>query len=234
MRPAAALVLSLTLCVDLSPVLAAEPAQAATPALAPDVTPLLQDHRLGVSIQAIALPATFPKDLVSGLTNTLLIHVTLLSGSRSLAQKTAEIAMKYDLWDETFTVTTKVEGAVLAVQPHATRQQVDALVADIRLPQLFPLSVVPPDDTTVLRAELLLNPIERERIEAIKKWVAENSTYTPADTPGYSDKRVGSSHSNAIFNRIFEQYAHGADVAAAWRESLSSKPFKIGELLDER
>jgi hypothetical protein len=224
MRPACALSLWLALGLAL----------AAKPALAADVTPLIQDHQLGVSIQAFTLPATFPKDLVSGLTNTLLIHVTLLSGSRPLAQRTAEIAVKYDLWDETFTWTTKVEGTVVAVQPHATRQQVDALVADIRLPQLFPLSAVPPDDTPVLRAELLLNPIERERIEAIKKWVAENSTYTPADTPGYNDKRVASSRSNAIFNRIFEQYAHGADVAAAWRESSSSKPFKIGELLDER
>jgi hypothetical protein len=81
---------------------------------------------------------------------------------------------------------------------------------------------------------MLLNPIERERIDAIKKWVAENSTYTPADTTGFSDKRVGSSHSNAIFNKIFEQYAHGADVAATWKESFSSKPFRIGDVGDER
>jgi hypothetical protein len=82
--------------------------------------------------------------------------------------------------------------------------------------------------------EILLNPVERERIEAIKKWVAENSTYTPADTTGFSDKRVGSSRSNEIFNKIFEQYAGGAKVVAAWKESAFSKPFKIGGPTDER
>jgi hypothetical protein len=51
---------------------------------------------------------------------------------------------------------------------------------------------------------------------------------------GFSDKRVGSARSNAIFNRIFEQYARGADVAAIWKESLSSTPFKIQEVSDER
>jgi hypothetical protein len=77
---------------------------------------------------------------------------------------------------------------------------------------------------------MLLNPIERERLEAIKKWVIENNTSIPADTSGFSDKRVGSSRSNEVFNKIFEQYAQGADVAASWKESLSSSPFKIPEL----
>jgi hypothetical protein len=203
---------------------------AAKPALGADVTPFVQDHQLGVSIQALALPATFPKDLVSGLTNTFLIHVALVADSRPLGQKTAEVAVRYDLWDETFTWTTKIEGTVVTVQPHMTRQQIDALIADLRLPHLFALNEVPPNETALLRVELLLNPIERERIEAIKKWVAKNSTYTPSDAPGYSDKRVGGSRSNAIFNRIFGQYAGGADVAATWRESLSSRPFKIGEV----
>ena len=31
--------------------------------------------------------------------------------------------------------------------------------------------------------------------------------------------------SNAIFNRIFEQYADGSDVAAAWRAAVDEPPF---------
>ena len=90
-------------------------------------------------------------------------------------------------------------------------------------------SEVPKDGTATLRVEMLLNPIERERLEAIKKWVIENNISIPADTSGFSDKRVGNSRSNEVFNKIFEQYARGAEVAAAWTESLSSKPFKISE-----
>jgi hypothetical protein len=201
---------------------------------AAELTPVLRDHQLGVAIHAIALPPTLPKDLVSGLTNTLLIHVGLFSGSEPVDQKTAEIAIQYDLWDEKFKLTMTVNGTVVAIRPHSTRLEIDAFLADIRLPDLFSESEVPRDRNASLRVEMLLNPIERERIEAVEKWVADNSTYTPADTPGFSDKRVGSARSNAIFNRIFEQYARGADVAAIWKESLSSKPFKIQEVSDER
>jgi hypothetical protein len=209
-------------------------ALAGNTAAAAELTPVLRDHQLGVAIHAIALPPTLPKDLVSGLTNTLLIHVGLFSGSEPVDQKTAEIAIQYDLWDETFQLTLTVNGTVVTIRPHSTRLEIDAFLADIRLPDLFSESEVPRDRNATLRVEMLLNPIERERIEAVKKWVADNSTYTPADTPGFSDKRVGSARSNAIFNRIFEQYTRGADVAAIWKESLSSKPFKIQEVSDER
>jgi hypothetical protein len=206
-------------------------AKAAAPA---ELTPIARSHKLGAAIRDIVLPATFPKDLVSGLTNTLLVHVTLFSDSQMLDQRTVVVAMKYDLWDETFALTVTIDGKVISSTTHATRQQIDALLADLELPDLFPASDVPKDRNAVLHVEMLLNPIERERIEAIKKWVAENSTYTPADTTGFSDKRVGSARSNEIFNKIFEQYAGGAKLVAAWKESLSSKPFKLGGLSDER
>jgi hypothetical protein len=207
---------------------------AAKTTVAAELAPIVRESKLGVDIKGIALPETFPKDLVSGLTNTFLVHVALFSDSQRLDQTIAAIAIKYDLWDETFALTVTIHGAVISVQARSTKQQIDAFLADIQLPDLFATSEVPKDRTATLQAEMLLNPIERERIEAIKKWVAQNSTYTPADTTGFGDKRVSSSRSNAIFNKIFEQYARGADVAATWRESLTSKPFKIAETGDER
>jgi hypothetical protein len=206
-------------------------AKTAAPA---ELTPVVREHKLGVDIRGIALPATFPKDLVSGLTNTLLIRVSLFSDSQRLDQKTATIAIKYDLWDETFTLNVTINDAVVSVRNRLTKQQIDVFLADLQMPDLFAESEVPKDRSVTLRLEMLLNPIERERLEAIKKWVSENSTYTPADTSGFSDKRVGASRSNEIFNKIFEQYARGADVAASWKESLSSRPFKIGEVGVER
>ena len=205
-----------------------------TRAIPAEVTPVSTDHGLGAAIRAIALPPTLPKDLISGLTNTLLIHVTLLSQSEQVDQKTVETAIRYDLWEETFKLTLSVDNVVTVVRPSSTRAEIDAFLSDIRLPDLFPAVELRRDQIATLRVEMLLNPIERERIDAIKKWVADNSTYTPADTPGFTDKRVGSARSNAIFNKIFEQYAHGSDTVAVWKASLSSKPFKIGEVRDDR
>jgi hypothetical protein len=220
MRRPVALVLMLTIAAKTS--------------VAAELIPVVRDHNLGVAIRAVALPTTFPKDLVSGLTNKLLIHVSLFSGGRQVDRKNAEISIKYDLWDETFKLTMTVNEAVVDVRSNLTREAVEAFLADIRIPDLFAAGEIREDGVAALRVEMLLNPIERERIEAIQQWVSENSTYTPADTPGFGDKRVGSSRSNAIFNRIFEQYAHGADTAATWKESVSSKPFKIEEVGDER
>ena len=205
-------------------------ATAVRPAAPAELTAVAREHTLGVHISGIAWPATFTKDLVSGLTNTLLIHAVLFSDSRQLDQKTAVIAIKYDLWEETFALTVTVNGTVILARTDQMQAQVDAFLANLELTELFAVSEAPKDKSATLQVELLLNPIERERLEAIKKWVIENNASIPADTSGFSDKRVGNSRSNEVFNKIFEQYAQGADVAAAWRVSLSSKPFKIPEV----
>jgi len=205
-----------------------------TQVVAAELTPYLKDQRLGVVIKAIGLPETFPKDLVSGLTNKLLIRVSLVSQSKLVDQTTAEISMKYDLWDETFAVTSTVNGVVIDTRTCKALMEVQTLLTELRLPGLFARADVPGADRVVIRAEILLNPIERERLAAIRRWVAQNSTYTPSDTDGFgSEKGLGNSRSNAIFNRIFEQYSQGMDLAAAWKETVSSEPFKIGEIRGE-
>jgi hypothetical protein len=208
-------------------VLLALTAKLAVPA---ELTPVVRERGIGMHIAGIAWPETFTKDLVSGLTNTLLIHVALFSESKQLDQKTAVIAIKYDLWEETFALTVKVNETVILARNDERRPQIEAFLANLELPDLFAASEVPNNGTATLRVEMLLNPIERERLEAIKKWVVENNTSIPADTSGFSDKRVGNSRSNEVFNKIFEQYAQGADVAATWKESLSSKVFKFSEV----
>jgi hypothetical protein len=201
----------------------------ATTAVPAELTPLVREHTIGVHIGGIAWPAALTKDLVSGLTNTLLIHVALLSESKQLDQKTAVIAIKYDLWEETFALTVTLNGAVISAGTKQTPPQIEAFLANLELPALFLANEVPTGRAATLRVEMLLNPIDRERLQAIKKWVLENNTSIPADTTGFSDKRVGNSRSNEVFNKIFEQYAQGADVAATWKESLASKPFKVSE-----
>jgi len=207
---------------------------ASTHAVAAELTPYIKDQRLGVVVRSIGLPETFPKDLLSGLTNKLLIRISLVSESKLLDQTSAEIAMKYDLWDESFAVTKTVNGIVIETRTCKTLLEVQALLAELHVPGLFARAAVPGADRVVVRAELLLNPIERERLAALRRWVAENSTYTPSDTDGFgSEKGSANPRSNAIFNRIFDQYSHGIDLVAGWKEVVSSEPFKIGEIAGE-
>jgi hypothetical protein len=201
----------------------------AKPAASAELTPVMRERTIGIHMTGIAWPSTLTKDLVSGLTNTLLIHVSLFAQSRQLDQRTALVAIKYDLWGEAYALTVSVDGKVISTRTDETQQQIDAFLANLELPDLFAASQVPKEGTATLKVQMLLNPIERERLEAIKKWVIENNTSIPADTSGFSEKRIGNLRSNDVFNRIFEQFSEGADSAAAWKESLSSKTFSISE-----
>jgi hypothetical protein len=97
------------------------------------------------------------------------------------------------------------------------------LLGALPLPRLFDAATLPGASDLTLRVEVLLNPIDREKMRMIRKWVAQNSTPEVGGDQGLS-------MSNAIFNRIFEQYADGSDVAAAWRVTVVSAPFRLERL----
>jgi hypothetical protein len=177
------------------------------PAMAAEVTPLPGASDLGVRIEALQYPANLPKELTSGLTSRLFVRVSLLDGGTVLQQHAAELAIRYDLWDETFTVTSTLEGRTIGTRVLPDLGQTTAFLAVVELPHVFVTQPLPPNRDLVIRAELLLNPIDREKLGIIRKWVAQNST------PQVGTDSAGTA-SNAIFNRIFEQYADGSQLAA--------------------
>ena len=194
-------------------------------ARAAELSPFLENGALGARIRDLPFPKDLPKDLTSGLTRRVLVRVELLTPSRAPSRRAIEITVKYDLWDETFRFTLAVEERVVSVETHASLDAVLAQLNDARLPSLFPVAGLAPDVTHTLRAEVLLNPIDGERMEEIRKWVAQNSTYAPGRAGG-PETNSSAATPNALFNRIFEQYTAEAG-AAAWRETLVSKPFNL-------
>jgi hypothetical protein len=192
-------------------------------ATAAELTHLLDDGRIGVRIRSLSLPESLRKELRSGLTNRLLLRVTLLDGAQVQATANVAIALKYDLWDERFTVEQLVND--VAAQPAELKSVDDAMLwlGDLQLRRLFVRT--PASRSLVLRVEALLNPIERERMERIREWVKENSSYVPLE--GGARSTTAESSSNAVFNKIFEEYAAGRDYASTWRQELASSPFTV-------
>jgi hypothetical protein len=207
-----------------------------TRASAAQVLPVLENQYAGVTLHELPLPDTLRKDLKSGLTNRLVIRVLMLEQSRQVAQQVAEMAVKYDLWDETFRLTVTVAGTAISAQTLSSLDEVMSRLKDVRLPNLFATSGLDEDHPLVLKVDLLLNPIEKERMEQIRKWVAENATPTTPVDPDRpaSTAPLGHAASDAIFNKIFEQYAAGADVASVWHLALVSQPFTLKELAHVR
>jgi hypothetical protein len=199
---------------------------AASTVEAAEVSPTLADGKLGMRVNDLAFPATLPKELGSGLTNRLYVRVSLMDARQLVEQRVVELAIRYDLWDERFIVNT-INGASIETRTVADAAGMNALLAALPLPTVFDEAAVPRARELVLRAESLLNPIGREKLRMIRKWVAQNSTPDVG-----ADQAV--SVTNGIFNRIFEQYADGTDIAAVWREVAESKPFRIDDLANEK
>jgi hypothetical protein len=83
--------------------------------------------------------------------------------------------VRYDLWDEVFALHTLVDGATRNVRTVKSAEEAMAFLRNVRLMGLFARGAPMRAGALVLKAEVLLNPIDRERMEAIRKWVQENT-----------------------------------------------------------
>lgn len=196
-----------------------------------EVAPTVDDGRLGVALRAVSLPPTIRKDLVSGLTNRIVIRMSLLTSRQLVAQAMVGVAVKYDLWEETFTVKVDVDDRPgTAITAHNV-DEVVAMLTNLNLPHLFSADAAGAASVLQVTAELLFDPIEKARMEEIRKWVEENDRIAPPDVASLSSVLPAPrSPSARLFNRIFEQYASGGSLAATWKQTLVSKPFKMDEL----
>jgi hypothetical protein len=199
---------------------------------AAEPVPFLQRQRIGVTVTSIKLPPTLRKDLVSGLRNRILVRIILTQGSQPIAQTTVGIEVKYDLWDETFSMQTTVADS----SPQSrTYQQIDDMMAALsrlRLQGLFTPDAAWRGKPLGVSVELLFNPVAKEQMDELRRWVAENSgpTRTQAGRDVSLPAGEPASDSRAWFNRIFSQYSAGALDAAAWRDRGSSVPFKLEDM----
>jgi hypothetical protein len=190
---------------------------------AAELTHLISDLQVGARVQSLAYPESLRKDLRSGLTNRLLMRVSLLEGEQLRGSARVEISLKYDLWDELFHVELSINGVTAKVPQLRTVEEATSWLNDLSLPGLFELPASA--GTLTLKAEALLNPVERERLERIREWVKENGSYVPVE--GGARGTTSESGSNAIFNRIFEHFTSADDVAAQWRREVVSAPFSV-------
>jgi hypothetical protein len=203
-------------------------------AVAADLTPFRDGARIGAHVRNLKLPPALRRELRSGLTHRVLVRVELTADSRVLESRSAEVAVKYDLWDENFRLTVMSGTEVIANSVLTSEDQVLAFLDDVRLPQLFDIARLQASREHALKGEVLVNPVEQERLEMIRKWVAENSTPRGADSGAHTGQApVGAAVSGDLFNRIFDSYASGAAGAAALHESMQSRPFRPESLPNE-
>lgn len=213
-----------------------------TPALGAELTVAREGDSITTILRGLAFPPTLPKDLKSGLTTHLLVRLTLLENGRAEEQRDIDVVVRYDLWDENFPLTETAHHTVLRSQVFTTVDQVTRFLENITLPQVLPASKLIAGRTYTLSAQVLLNPIERERMEQLKKWVAENSASEKPAPPVSTAAPLGNGPSappavappESLFDRIFQQYASGQESSSVWRRTLISAPFTLEDLSRDR
>jgi hypothetical protein len=197
-----------------------------TQTFAAELKPLINNQTLGVSLSSIAYPDTLKKDLTSGLENNILIRVTLTTTTGEIDHREIVVTIKYDLWLETFRLRLVVGSANAVEKTFARTEDVLAYLNKLDVGNVFAINALAAKGELSLRADILVNPVDRERIERLRQWVAANST--PRDVIGNKVSGApATSRPNDLFNTIFEQYLRGESVSAAWRTTVLSKPFRM-------
>lgn len=211
------------------------------PALGAELTVAREGGSITIVLRGLAFPPTLPKDLTSGLTTHLLVRLTLLENGRAEEQRDIDVAVRYDLWDEDFPLTEAADRTVLHSQVFTTLDQVTRFLENIALRRALPAARLVPGRTYTLSAQVLLNPIERDRMERLKRWVAENGASERPATP-VSTAPLGNGPGappavappESLFDRIFQQYASGQESSSVWRQTLVSAPFTLQGLSRDR
>jgi hypothetical protein len=211
-----------------------------TQSTAAELTPFVENGQLGVAVRELPFPSSINKDLMSGLTNRVLLRVALLEDAQVVVTKDVELAILYDLWEENFELTVTIDRTVVRTEVYPHEADILSFLKNARLPNLFDMTKLGKKRGLIAKADALLNPIDRERMDKLKRWVAENSTVAPLSRPpiapnnGSSASTPTTTPSNVLFNRIFSQYATGTDLAAAWRVVVISMPFNPEDLTNVR
>lgn len=197
-----------------------------------EVVPNQDGEHVSVELKHLKLPRKLNKELSSGLTTRMLFQLSLQQGGDVLSAKTYRLSVLYDLWEETFHVE-ELTGSSSRTWLLNSKKEVLELLGSPQFDKVFSTSGLRSDKKLNVKAQVLLNPVGRQKMEEIQKWVQKNTVLNPINPTTGRAVRANPRRGDTIFNAIFEQFARGHSVASDWKASATSKPFQILELKNE-
>jgi hypothetical protein len=199
-----------------------------TSALSAELRPRRSAEGLGVLLLGLEFPDSLRSELTTGLASRLLMRIDLESDDVLIERCAVMVEIRYDLWDEVFHTALTVDGRLAQASKFERLEAVLEHLDRLHAPALFALQGLNERTQYVLKAEVLLNPIDRERMEKIRQWVARDGAFGGGPRE-FGAARPQSAQAAAMFQRLFEQYASGAQAAAVWRTALASERFTLSE-----
>lgn len=184
---------------------------------------------LGIQLIDLQLPDSIRKDLKSGLTNKFLFIFRIQSQGSEEIVIPIELSIKYDLWDETYSMTI-VANSKTKTSFIPKIEDVLSQISNFRWPDLMDFSKWPKNAKMKIQGSIILNPIEKERMEQIKKWVLQNSSISSSGSGSNEGGFVSGIRHHKIFDKIFEEKTSGSKFATQWVSNMEATSYSLEDL----
>ena len=220
-----------------------------------DIQPSVKGKHLHAGLSNISYPDRFiTKEVNSGLPNQVTVWMTLSEGGKQLHLVNQQLQITYDLWDEVYRVQVNGSGQT-SVQFVATdNRALQQRLRHLQLGQLTQLVNLNPALTYRLSAQVIVNPVQTERIRKIQAWLASSKGFTPSEasgdrqntslmrasvraggqdvTPETGGVRSSGPRFKKLFDQILEQHMDD-DIPALWRSDVVVVEFQPEQLSNE-
>ncbi len=206
-------------------------------ALAEQPVPFIRDGAVGLKMKGLTLPIDlFNKSLKSGLSTSFLVQAVFVDTHGANLQKSWLIKFRYDLWDEHFIIDQQEKESVIA---KSEKDLFDKL-SNLTLYPIIAKNEWQMKGVTQARVRFWLNPIEKEKIKEIRKWISKNAVASagegksgiPGGAPGPMPATSGHGiRFPGLFDRLLDKQS---TPSATWTTTLESKPFQLKDLANEK
>lgn len=188
---------------------------------AAQVKPFFQKNSLGVTLQDLQYPTHFEKNLRSGLTHRFQFNIR--TDLPFLSETVRTINIKYDLWSEKYQIAIEEHPSKQFVE-NVNLEKLNLILKRIQFKNLLPAKQLSDTVTFSMNIQIRLNPIEKERIKAIQKWIVENSTTQPLSFSSDTSipKLMLPAKKKTLFSWIFNQNTEKMSEASEWQITTPS------------
>lgn len=218
----------------------------------------LDSQALSVIVNDIDYPESLvAKELKSGLPNDINILINIRQGNTVIFATTVNYSITYDLWDEVFVIRS-VKGEQPPTIERIEQQEIERFIQSFHLTSEKAHDLLKTNLSYHLQMRVLANPVNTERINKIKAWIASSQGHkvdeeannkalivantTPAARGGQAPATGISQSTNLntigsarprfqkLFDQILEQYITEDEIPALWSSEVITLQFSLDNL----
>lgn len=193
----------------------------------------IEGNSVNVMVKDIDYPAQFvEKELDSGLPNTINIFVTMMSGSEVVYGFSVNYHVVYDLWDEVYVLKQQTSKGVNLTKTFRSKSLLLSYMQRFEQKAFYLVDDLAKHKALMLTAQVVVNPVETERIKKIQAWIANskgfeakldsnNKLQVVSNSPTGSVAARAATGSGPRFQKLFDnilaQYMNSDELPALWR-----------------